>query len=208
MAENQRCTLFTRGFVIREVKFFWWCIKLSKGTKLIIAFWMLALIVEIIGIAIRIHSYHDSKVTCKPKIIFFDDLCCLFGGRVNLFSVSYIFVSIISRAAIGVYGIYWWMKNFPLQQSEYFFYLFFVSTMYYSIWQFMLSFIQNDDNESIIFILIGGIGTAIYVFYLNSVIYSFVLQIDQEYRMHRKKDVLKQNTTRPNRYTILEESEL
>ena len=72
----------------------------------------------------------------------------------------------------------------------------------------MLSFIQNDDNESIIFILIGGIGTAIYVFYLNSVIYSFVLQIDQEYRMHRKKDVLKQNTTRPNRYTILEESEL
>ena len=71
----------------------------------------------------RLAGAKDGMANCNIPLGQFDNLCTLFKGRIDVFSVVYVSVMLFSYLIIDVVGIYIWVTGFRLKQVEYFFYL-------------------------------------------------------------------------------------
>ena len=84
----------------------------------------------------------------------------------------------------AVIGIYSWIRLFQLQIFEYFFYFSFINTLYGYINSVVIQIASNQSFMNIlVFIVLNGLA----YFYILSVIYSFLLEKEAEYRKQRKK---------------------
>ena len=172
--------------------------------RLVIVFSLIVAMLEIFWVILRLSSirYDDTvednlfsrlrkhriqRVDCRYDSLGFslDMFCNLFEGQVNYFSVVYISVAILTNLGVAIFGLYAWYKSFYLKVLEKFFYFHFVVTMFYFLDTCILNIIQTD---LFLYALPSIFARAMYTFYINSVVYSYVLIKDKEYRAQRREE--------------------
>ena len=212
-----------RGLVIRKVRKCWWWFSVPTGVRIIILFTTLTCLVEIIAGIYRIstsekiHSDYsrglDSekrkwrRAKCNDSYMFLsmDIFCSVFDGYINIYSFFYFLVQVMTHSIMSIFGIIAWTRRFQLKITEKFFYSFFVVSMFFFIQTCILYSIQE---QGIINIIASSFGRALYTFYVNSVLYSFILLTDTAYRrMRRKGGIGHLAVDQPNQYTRLYEDD-
>ena len=98
--------------------------------------------------------------------------------------MTYVAAGLLSYLVITIMGIYVWITGFRLKQVEYFFYVCFVVVMYSLIHFIIMTFIiPTALYVAIASIIFNGFLD----FYVLSVHYSFLVDIETTYRRQRKQ---------------------
>ena len=176
--------LFREGIVIRRVKTFLCCFKLLSGIKFYIWFAFLQLCVSGVLQIIRITQHINGNLNWSDGLSVLDIYWSVFGGQVNLFTISMGSAQLLILFMVATSGIYAWIKQFQLKALEKYFYVSFTFTTFSFINSIVFQIMVSDDIAitTIQIILIGCAD-----FYILSVIYSFLLETDEKYRQERKK---------------------
>ena len=171
------------GVVIRKMNKWLCCFNLKLGVQIIILYSVIFFLSLSSVTTYQLIYIKDSRVDCSAKLVF-DIYCLLFGGHVGMFSTIYVSLYFITTGTVGFFGIYWWVYRFRLQLIERFFVTYFVVTLLTYINGICLGFITNDLSLQLI---INFLITTFINFYWISIVYSFTLQKEREYRTQRKR---------------------
>ena len=175
--------IWKEGVVVRKVSK-WLCLcSLQIAVQWIILYSLASFIVLCFLSIYQLIDIQDGYVDCSKRV-YIDLYCSLFKGKVGLFSTVYVSLYFVISASVGFFGIYWWIHRFRLQLIECFFMIYFVTTLFGYVNALCLAFITLNFDYLLVLDLVG---TTLLDFYWISIVYSFVLQKDQEYRTQRKR---------------------
>ncbi|CAI2380061.1 unnamed protein product [Moneuplotes crassus] len=189
----------TGRFRIRRLKKFLCCISIPTGARIVILIETFLFMFQIFWINIRLFGsrtieegnhpeggpFRDRVVNCDYDMfgLGYDVLCNLHNGKINSFSLVFVFAQLLFHAGCSILGIFTWAKKFNLRVFEKFFYVYFILLMFSFINIVVFSLIVLNEWYYILFRI--GI-KAVQVFYLISVIFSYLMIVDKEYREMRK----------------------
>ncbi|CAI2381407.1 unnamed protein product [Moneuplotes crassus] len=172
-----------------------WCFcgKLSVGIRVINLYGMLVTTIQLLWIVYRLFGDENSQerdgfsriVSCRYSYLGFgyDVLCNFFKGQINMFTLSFGIVTVICGGTASVCGIYAWMKGFPFHDTERYFYIHFIVTIFYVI-NFIM--VQIVLTEYPVVSIIAALVSAYLILGLNNLIWCFLCEVELKYRRHRE----------------------
>lgn len=171
----------------------WWCFPLSSGIRILILYGVVATILQFFWVLYRLLSlgtkgeglFENRTIECSYSTLGFgyDVIWNIYKGEVNTFTAIYSIVTSISSAATVAAGVYAWFKKFNLKVTEKYLYIHFISTIFYLVNFIMMNIITSPEWVPLV---PSSIMATYVVACLNNLLYSFTIQVDREYRLHRK----------------------
>ncbi|CAI2381185.1 unnamed protein product [Moneuplotes crassus] len=181
------------------------CINISIGVRLHNLFGFISTMFQIFWILYRLfidenstkHDNYSRIVSCRYHYLGtgYDIICNFFKGYINMFTLAFSITSIICGGTASICGIYAWVWDFPFHDTERYFYINFIFSIFYMI-QFVI--IQIVLSDSLVISIFVSLGSAYVVLCVNNLLWCFLSEVEQKYRRHRETQA---------RYIILNEEE-
>ncbi|CAI2380866.1 unnamed protein product [Moneuplotes crassus] len=180
-------------FCINKKGKFFFCIKPSAGVKFIILYGFVAAVLQLFWVFYRAVFAEDSDeqdefsrvVKCNEAYLGlgFDTICNVFAGHINMFTLAFTVMSVICGGSVAICGLYAWLCGFSFHETERYFYINFVFTIYFQIHSIIIAITLTPNF--ILPIISGAFGLYI-ILCLNNLLYCFLETVELKYRRRRE----------------------
>ena len=214
--------LWRQGIIIRKIDTFCYWMSLQSGTKWIITFGCLAVTWEIAWFIYRFffdkvrYYIDDDEGIFSQRIVeweysgfgfAYDTICNMYNGQITYFSIPYAILFAFLHLIVSVFGAYVWIvKRFEMWIFQTYFNMYFIDNFFLLIHFSMMYLIISDEFY---YAVIPIFFKWLQVFWLNSTLYSYSLEVEKKYRKERRKSVKKKRREIKNsrRYNRLNDEE-
>ncbi|CAI2381343.1 unnamed protein product [Moneuplotes crassus] len=185
--------MWKRLFCVSKRKKCCFCVNLTIGVRLLNLYGLVVTTMQLFWIVFRYfidenstkHDNYSRIVSCKYHYLGFgyDMICNFFKGYINMFTLAFSIISMICGGIASGCGIYAWIRGFPFHETERYFYIHFIVTIFYVI-NFII--IQIVLSEKVVISILASFASAYVILTVNNLLWCFLVEVEKNYRMNRE----------------------